>query len=135
MRFFVPGQPYGKARPRSGKYGVYNPKTNAISEQKIRDAYIQARGMVNDPITQPVWLNVELVFAIPKATPKKKREMMLARKIRPQIKPDIDNCLKTVMDALNKVAYLDDKQVVLTRCMKRYGETPGTIIDIGRYYE
>lgn len=135
MRFTVPGQPYGKARPRKGKFGIYNPKANDENERRIREAYIQTKGLIPEPVTAPVWMNVELIYAVPKATPKKKREMMLAGKIRPMVKPDVDNCLKSVMDALNGLAYMDDKQVVLTRCIKRYGEKPATIIDIGRYYE
>lgn len=59
---------------------------------------------------------------------------MIDGKIYPLVKPDIDNCIKSIMDALNGVAYKDDKQVVLVRSIKRYGEHPQTIIDIGRYY-
>ena len=39
------------------------------------------------------------------------------------------------MDALNGLAYLDDKQVALVHMKKRYGENAMTIIDIGRYYK
>ena len=35
-------------------------------------------------------------------------------------KPDIDNCLKAVMDALNGIAYNDDKQVTKNYVVKRW---------------
>ena len=135
MRFIVPGRPFGKARPRKGKFGVYNPKVNKDYEESIRKAYRAATGIIAEPVDKPIWLCVECIYPIPKATPKKKRELMLNEKIFPLVRPDIDNCLKSVMDALNGLAYLDDKQVALVHMKKRYGENAMTIIDIGRYYK
>lgn len=134
MRIIVPGKPFGKARPRKGKFGVYNPRINREYENKIKQAFREATGLIAEPMTMPVWLNVEAVYPIPKQTSKKKREAMLEGKIYPLVRPDIDNCVKSVMDALNGLAYQDDKQVVLLRSTKRYGEMPALIIDIGRYY-
>ena len=37
---------------------------------------------------------------------------MLAGEIRPVKRPDLSNIIKTVEDALNGLAYLDDKQLV-----------------------
>lgn len=34
------------------------------------------------------------------------------------LKPDVDNIIKAVMDGLNGVAFLDDKQVVFVSCKK-----------------
>jgi Holliday junction resolvase RusA-like endonuclease len=48
---------------------------------------------------------------VPKSAPKKKREQMLLGEIRPLTKPDNSNILKGVEDALNGVAYIDDKQI------------------------
>ena len=50
--------------------------------------------------------------------------------MRPQTKPDIDNVVKVVCDALNKVAYNDDTQVVKIVAEKYYGETPGLVVEI-----
>lgn len=43
---------------------------------------------------------------------------------------DADNLAKGVADALNKLAYLDDCQLVSISSAKRYSETPGAIIMI-----
>lgn len=59
---------------------------------------------------------------------------------RPDKKPDADNILKAVLDALNGVAYEDDRQVVEVLCIKKYiggdgwksyGMEPGLYIGIG----
>lgn len=134
MRFTVPGKPFGKARPRKGKFGIYNPKENVAYEKKITEAYINTLGHIPEPTDKPVWINIEAHYPIPKQTPKKKRELMLAGKMLPLIRPDGDNIVKSVLDALNGVAYFDDKQVVLIRVNKTYAEKGETIIDIGRYY-
>ena len=40
------------------------------------------------------------------------REFKLSGKMRPTMKPDNDNIAKSVLDALNGLAYVDDKQIV-----------------------
>jgi Holliday junction resolvase RusA-like endonuclease len=40
----------------------------------------------------------------------------------PMLKPDADNTAKICCDALNKLAYLDDKQIVDLRIIKEWGE-------------
>lgn len=95
----------------------------------IRDAYLEARGMI-DPTDEPVWIVVTAFFPIPQWAKRKK----LPDKI--QIgdvyvgKPDCDNILKSVMDALNKVAYLDDKQIFSAQCVRFYGERPRISVTI-----
>ena len=42
----------------------------------------------------------------------------------PSRKPDIDNVMKIVLDALNGVAYKDDSRVVRVEAQKIYGDIP-----------
>ena len=49
---------------------------------------------------------------------------MLNGELLPAKKPDIDNIAKTVLDALNSVAYRDDTQVVELQLRKQYSEKP-----------
>jgi Holliday junction resolvase RusA-like endonuclease len=49
---------------------------------------------------------------------------MLENIIRPTKKPDADNIAKIVCDALNGIAFLDDKQIVDARITKWYSDTP-----------
>lgn len=65
-------------------------------------------------------ISVHACFGVPKSYTKKKRAECLDCLIRPAKKPDIDNVLKAVLDALNGFAYDDDRQVVSVTCRKFY---------------
>ena len=75
-------------------------------------------------------ISVLAVYPIPKSASKAKKTAMTDGSILPAVKPDVDNVLKLIMDALNGVAYLDDKQVVDARCAKMYADNPCTIVSI-----
>ena len=49
---------------------------------------------------------------------------MQSGKIRPTKKPDCDNCIKSITDALNGIAYIDDSQIVSIECEKWYSDRP-----------
>lgn len=72
-----------------------------------------------------VTVAVDAYFKIPKSYTKGKRLACEHNINRPDKKPDIDNVLKVVLDALNGVAYEDDKQVVEVRCRKWYSNSTG----------
>ena len=67
---------------------------------------------------------VTAYFGIPKSTSKRKASQMLSGEVRPLKKPDSSNIVKCIEDALNKVAYHDDAQIVETAVSRVYGETP-----------
>lgn len=48
----------------------------------------------------------------------------------PTKKPDIDNIAKSILDALNKLAYRDDTQVVTLHMEKHYAEDPRVEVEI-----
>lgn len=58
-------------------------------------------------------------------------KMMIDRIIRPTKRPDISNILKSAEDALNSLAYHDDKQIVTAICHKYYAIRPRLEIEIG----
>ncbi len=55
---------------------------------------------------------IKAYYRIPKSDSKNKRQLKLDGKIRPNKKPDVDNIIKAVLDALNGVAYTDDAAIV-----------------------
>lgn len=67
---------------------------------------------------------------IPKKTSKDRRSKMLSGFIRPTVKPDWDNIGKLVADALNGIAYDDDKCIVDAQVRKFYSDQPRTDIII-----
>ena len=69
-------------------------------------------------------IRIQAIYQIPKSFSKKRTATALDGLIRPQVKPDIDNVVKVVCDALNKIAYKDDTQVVEIAACKLYGVEP-----------
>ena len=133
MEFIVEGDPQGKARPRfSRKSGtVYTPSKSAKYEKEIRDSFLAAGGKMI-PDGSYVTVAVDAYFKIPKSYAKGKLLSCKYNINRPDKKPDIDNVLKVVLDALNKVAYEDDKQVIEVRCRKWYSSSTGFLrISVG----
>lgn len=75
-------------------------------------------------------LELNLYFSIPKSTRKKDLPAMRTGGIRPVKRPDLDNCLKAVCDALNGIAYKDDSQIVGAVVQKFYSDEPRAEIEI-----
>lgn len=138
IKVFIPGEPAAKERPRSGKGGrIYTPAKTHKAEQALRQNWIAANmeqyGSVHT-FEEPVRIKVRFYFAPLKSFPK--WEMRLIRHgttIPKHTKPDIDNLLKLVLDALNGVAYKDDSLVTAISGEKCYSDKgPGTEIEIYR---
>lgn len=49
---------------------------------------------------------------------------MLAGQLNPTKKPDCDNIVKIICDALNGIAYKDDAQITLVQIRKKYADVP-----------
>lgn len=58
---------------------------------------------------------------------------MLDGKELPLKKPDIDNIVKVVADALNGVAYHDDTQIVMVVAKKVYSSLEGLDVTVEEY--
>ena len=118
ITFTVPGKPQGKGRPRFTKNGrTYTPGKTAEYEALIKRRYLLQGGKLFE---EAVKLSVLILYPIPKSTTKKERELMVSGSILPTKKPDGDNVEKAVADALNKVAYLDDSQIIEAKWQKIY---------------
>jgi len=117
--FTVPGEPQGKARPKvnTKTKAAYTPKKTRVYEERIRACFRLSGGI---RIEGAVKVSVTAYFRIPKSCRKKERELIEAGKLLPVKKPDGDNIIKCVLDALNGEAYDDDKQVTSHKIEKRY---------------
>lgn len=130
--FVVPGPMRGKQRPRAttiaGRARMFTPSSTVNAEAHVKQCCIQ---QIGQPVLDgAVTLDVTLDVAIPASWPKKRRAAALAGEIRPTSKPDIDNCLKLIADALNGIAWRDDSQIVGVRVRKIYADAARTIITI-----
>lgn len=111
FRIVIPGNPYPKERPRFGKGRTYTAKKTLEEEKRIADA-VRAAGVVLLP-------------------PPIRIEMWFYRQTRQPV--DLDNLAKLVMDALNGVAWKDDRDVFDAPPHKRIsGVNPRTVIELSR---
>lgn len=128
VHFFVPGKPQGKGRPRAvarGKYvRMYTPEKTASYESTVALAASQAMGG-RQPIDGPVSVVMQIAMQVPASWSKRKQANALDGIVLPTTKPDADNVVKAVFDAINGVVWCDDTQVVDLRLVKRYQTTPG----------
>ncbi len=77
------------------------------------------------PLTCSVRLTCVIYRAVPKSWSRRKRADAITDKIRPTTKPDLDNLIKGIKDALSGVWYKDDSQVVeYGKVGKWYAEEP-----------
>ena len=131
--FVVPGQPQGKGRPRVTTRGgiahAYTPGRTVSYEKLVAAAYREAYpGAL--PAAGAVQIAIRAVYAIPKSWPRKRKQQALAEMIPVTVKPDCDNVLKVISDALNGVAWQDDKQIVFAQVVKKYGIEPRVEVEI-----
>lgn len=127
--FTIFGEPKGKGRPRLGKFGTYTPEATANYENLVKVQYMTQCHNYNFE-DKPLYVYILAYKSIPQQTSKKKRELMLSGEILPTKKVDNDNLEKIIFDALNKIAYNDDSQIVTNLTDKRYGSQPMVIVTI-----
>ena len=130
LTFEVPGEPRGKGRPRVTKNGTYTDSETKAYEDKIVVYYRKAFGGFRWPEGAYIRVKVIAHYPIPKKATKNALAAMQAGGIFPTRKPDIDNVLKIVLDALNGVAYKDDSRVVCVEAQKVYSHTPKIVIEL-----
>lgn len=132
--FEMPGEIVGKARPRmntrTGR--AYTPSKTKNYEYFLRQWFIRKYPNFKQ-LESRVKVTIVAYFDIPKSTSKKKEDEMLIGKISPTKKPDIDNIVKIILDAMNKFAFKDDTQVTTMEVEKKYNQTPKIYVKIEEY--
>jgi Holliday junction resolvase RusA-like endonuclease len=143
------GHPRGKGRPRSrvatskaGKpfVAVYTDQETRTYEAMLRHAADQATraaipgaAFIWAPLDCALRVRVTAIFLPPASWSGRKRREAIAGIVRPTGKPDGDNLLKCVGDALNGVVWRDDSVVVEWVIRKFFGEQPMIMIETWRH--
>lgn len=126
------GEPVGKGRPRFARSGAYvrayTPDKTRQYEDNVATIYRLRKGQHFG--AEPVTLKVDAYFSVPKSASKKARASMLSGETPCMKKPDADNIIKCIADALNGVAYDDDKQITRVLFSKQYSESPRVEITV-----
>lgn len=128
-QFAIKGKPTGKARHRSGRYGMYSPKSNTDYEHLVQWSF-KLQNRDRKIITGAIAVDINAYFAIPKRTTKKRIAEMHIGEERPIKKPDADNISKIILDALNKLAWADDAQVVECTVKKWWSTGSAAWVDV-----
>ena len=130
VSFDIPGPPQGKARPRvvrarNGMSMTYTPDKTVAYEELVRLRYKAAAQGFRFADDAQLAMQITAFYPVPKSKSKRIKANMLAGAMRPTKKPDCDNVIKIICDALNELAYKDDAQIVVTQMSKYYGEEIG----------
>lgn len=108
--FTIPGPPVGKGRPRAFmKAGMKYPMMH--TDTKTRNFEERVINCATDAGVKPLErVRVDIVCFLPVRVTVRKT---MADKVHEPLKrPDLDNVAKAVCDALNKIAYKDDKHIL-----------------------
>ncbi len=124
------GLPVAQGRPRArmfhdrsgtARVAMYDPATSRDWKRTVQQQVIDRRPPA--PLAE-VPLAMGLTFHLP-------RPQSLPKRITEHTKrPDLDNLIKAIKDALRGVIYHDDAQIVRLTAGKVYGDSPGVEISI-----
>lgn len=125
----IPGEPCAQGRPRFSSAGgfvrTYDPAKSRNYKafvKLIAQEEIQAQGWKYTEL--PLAVTITAYMSIPSSKSKKFKQAAIMGVERPTKKPDTDNIFKCITDALNGIAYKDDKQIVAATTNKWYAEVP-----------
>lgn len=120
----VMGEPVPQGRPRLCGRGrfvrAYDPPKSKAYKQLIKDTIEHPKQIAEVPLL----FELNIYRKIQKSGSWQSRQDKKNGLILPTTKPDVDNVLKGVMDALSGIVWKDDNQVCDVICRKRYSEHP-----------
>ncbi|MDN9633205.1 RusA family crossover junction endodeoxyribonuclease [Clostridioides difficile] len=129
INFTIDGEPVGKERPRMNSITkrTYTPNKTKNYEDYIKYLY---QSKVRYYFDGYIKMTLRCYYSIAKSNSKKVKEQKRNNVLRPSKKPDIDNVVKIVADALNEIAYKDDTQIVEVVASKYYSDRPRVEIEL-----
>lgn len=133
IAFVIPGTPVGKGRPKFARRGAfvttYTPEKTASYENLVKLAAaeaMQGRTIIDGAVA----VTIALFVTPPASWSQKKQRAALEHVTMPTSKPDVDNVIKGIFDAMNEIVFHDDKQVVDLSVQKRYSETARAFVKV-----
>ena len=137
IKFTVMGTPVAKGRPKFARRGnfvsTYTPKKTVSYENLVQLSFMQSAGTDFKPFDCPLMVRVMAYFPRPKGHFGSGKNEGVLKKSAPVMmttKPDVDNVAKACIDALNGIAFTDDKLIVHLQAAKCYSALPCCEIEI-----
>lgn len=118
--------PIGSPRPRFRNTGRFVQTYMPTSYTKHKD-FIREQ-MPNTLLDGNLKVTLSFYFKVPKSWSNRKKLLAIGQYKR--TKPDIDNLIKTVLDAANDHLWKDDNQIVEIHSFKQYAEEPKIILEV-----
>ena len=133
MTIIIMGEPVAQGRPRFARRGnfvhAYDPENSRTWKQTAR--LISIEQTAGRPLlTEALSLRIDVYRSVPRSWSKKRQAQALDGSIRPTTRPDADNYIKGVQDALNGVLWHDDSQIVSVTASKFYSDRPRVEIEV-----
>lgn len=133
MKLTIPIEPKPQPRPRVTAHGkfahAYEPASITLYKRVVAATYQSYFGAVK-PTEKAIAVDVVFYRPIQKYLSKREHAKRVNGEHLPVVKPDVDNYVKAVLDALNGVAFKDDSQIIKLKAQKLYSENPRTEIEI-----
>jgi len=125
IMFTIYGEPVPKGRPRfstKGKFPVaYTPEKTKAYEFEVGMMAVAAMGG-SKPLEGALEAFIYVTFAVPDSYSKKRTEACLNDSEKHTKRPDLDNVIKSVIDGMDKIVFLNDSQITSIHSTKVYGE-------------
>lgn len=134
VAFSIPGKPVPSRRRTAVNWKAKKIWSRTTPETQNFHALV--RGKAQDamagrpPFSVPVKLQFKVYWPIPKTTSRIRTQQALNGMRRPAIRPDLENFIKTLADALKGVCYNDDSQIVTLHAEKFYADFPKLDIEV-----
>lgn len=129
LMFDILGKPVPQKQTQFFRGHAYDPssKVKSLMQWQI------ASHAPKQPFAGPLIVDIYFYFPIPKSTSNTKRRQMLNGTIQHIIRPDVDNCGYLVTNAMKKIIYNDDSQIVDLYLHKRFSDIAKTTVKILPY--
>lgn len=125
IMFTVYGNPVAKGRPRFAKRGnfvqTYTPEKTKTYESEVAMMAKAAMG-ASEALEGALEAFIYVTYAVPASYSKKRSEACLSGLEKHTKKPDLDNVVKSVVDGMDKIVFLNDSQITSIHATKVYGE-------------
>lgn len=130
LHFEIIGDPIAQKRPRVTRFVTYSPQAR---EKGVFQLQIQSKAPPK-PVEEALSVTMDFYFARPKShfgSGKNADKLKASAPVNHTKAKDLDNIAKFYMDAMNKIIYKDDGQIVKLKLSKQYTDQQArTVINI-----
>jgi crossover junction endodeoxyribonuclease RusA len=121
IKFVINARPQPKERSRSTKRGHHYTPQRTVNFELTVAMEFRRQYPNHKPLTGPVGMSVDIQFKRPRTVKKGYWHTSPG---------DASNIVKAIEDGLNRVAYVDDRQVADSHVIKHWGDCDSIVVSI-----